>query len=857
MDVVFVPTTHWDREWYRTFQAFRARLVDTVDTVLGLLAADDGYTFLLDGQSIVLEDYAEIRPGRRAELEQRVREGRIEIGPWYVQPDSLLPGGETHIRNLLEGRRAGEEFGPVSRVAYTPDSFGHPAQFPQLFAGFGLEHFVYWRGNADEITELPAEYAWEAPDGTRVAACHLSEGYGNAAGLSLDLSRAVARLTSVVEKVGARTKSDRVLLLAGTDHQPPQAHSRELCEALAAATGWNVRRGLLRDFVDGIDASTLTPFRGELLGGLVANLLPGVWSTRTYLKLRNRACETALEGWTEPWSTLGRLLGAPDERPSLRLAWRQLLQNQAHDSICGCSQDAVHDQMLARYDAAEELARETTTRMCERIAGLGPQRRVPFADSLDVAVFNPSPHTRTDVVRFNLDAYPPFAGEDEARPIHPLIWANMRPGGYTVAQDASSGAPSEKLPARLVPNDEGRRVRFIEAQRDWAVEFVATDVPAFGYKRVRIERVEQESWDTEDDGREISTEDVSVVVHDDGTFDARFGDRTLHGLGALENTGDRGDTYDYDGVAGPWKVGNVATTRRRHTSGIQELRTERLFGVPMLTDDRSARSDRNLFMRVAQEIRVVPGVDRVDLCIRIDNEATDHRLRMLFPTGVPAETFEAATTLDIATRTTAPRDGSAWLHPAPNTFPAQGWVHTNGLTVVAPGLNEAEVTPDGVVAITLLRSVGWLSRMDLHSRPNHAGPGIPTPGAQCIRTTEARLSLFAGLDARAARDAELGLLAVAAGAEPLLQPGASLVDVAPTDIILSALKPAEREDGCVVRVLNPTAESREAVVRFGLDVSFARAVGLDEEPADHDVTLKGREVRFTVPPHALRSVLCS
>lgn len=71
--------------------------------------------------------------------------GRLAIGPWYVQPDSLLPSGEAHVRNLLEGRRVGEQYGPVSRVAYTPDSFGHPSQFPQLFAGFGLDGFTYWR----------------------------------------------------------------------------------------------------------------------------------------------------------------------------------------------------------------------------------------------------------------------------------------------------------------------------------------------------------------------------------------------------------------------------------------------------------------------------------------------------------------------------------------------------------------------------------------------------------------------------------------------------------------------------------------------------------------------------------------
>src|SRR5207247_3492374 len=138
MHVLLVSHTHWDREWYRTFQGFRARLVDTVDRVLDLLAADEGWRFLLDGQTVVVEDYLEVRPGRRAELEAACRAGRLAVGPWYVQPDSLLPSGEAHVRNLLEGRRVGGTVGPVSRVAYCPDSFGPPAQLPQLSRSFRL-----------------------------------------------------------------------------------------------------------------------------------------------------------------------------------------------------------------------------------------------------------------------------------------------------------------------------------------------------------------------------------------------------------------------------------------------------------------------------------------------------------------------------------------------------------------------------------------------------------------------------------------------------------------------------------------------------------------------------------------------
>ncbi|MEX0875075.1 MAG: glycosyl hydrolase-related protein [Actinomycetota bacterium] len=856
MEVILVPTTHWDREWYRTFQAFRARLVDTVDFVLDLLDGDEAYAFLLDGQTIVCEDYAEIRPERRAALERYITEGRVEIGPWYVQPDSLIPGGEAHVRNLIEGRRAGEAFGPVSRVAYTPDSFGHPAQFPQIFAGFGMGHFVYWRGNSDEIAELPAEYSWVAPDGTAICACHLWRGYGAAAGLPHDIGHAVKRLRTAVEDLAARTNTDRALLLAGTDHQPPDPHTSDVCEALSAATGWKVRRGLLADFVDGLTADGRPEFRGELLGGRIANLLPSVWSTRTYLKIHNRACETALDGWAEPWAALGRGIGCSDERPALRLAWRQLLANQAHDSICGCSQDAVHEQMLGRYDAAFELARETTARICERIAGLGPQRRVAWTTDIDIAVFNPSPHTRTDVVRFPLQGFPPF-DQAERHAIHPLNWSNMRPGRFEVAQDAPSGAPSEWHAVRLVPVQSHDRVRIINEQHDWDVEFVAADVPAFGYRRFTLRRVpDHDDPLVDDEGRSVGANGFSVAAADDGTLTANIGGKVYPGLFALENTGDRGDTYDYDPVDGPVTQTGVEFSREMHSSGIQHLRVTRTFSVPSLDDSRTERTGPPGELTVTYEARVAPGVDRVDLHITVDNTAKDQRVRMLFPTGAPVDTFHASTTFDVAERSTAARDGSQWLHPAPSTFPHQGWVSANGLTVVAPGLGEGEVTADGVIAITLLRSVGWLSRMDLKTRPSHAGPALPTPAAQCLRTFEACVSLLPGVDPSAARDAELGLLATAAGDAPLLQEEISLVSIEPRQLLLTTLKPADHEDGFVLRMLNPTDDSHEAVVTFGFDLTSARFVRLDETPLDAtNLSRDGRSVRFVVPPRALRSVL--
>lgn len=863
LDVLLISHFHWDREWYRTFQAFRARLIDAVDLVLDLLDTDPGYRFVLDGQSIVLDDYLAVRPGMRAAIERGVREGRLGVGPWFVQPDALLPSGEAHVRNLLTGRAAAAPFGPVSRVAYVPDAFGHPAAFPMIFAGFGLTDFVYWRGNGDEIDALGPVWRWVAPDAGAVVAHFLAEGYFCASGLDADAEAAAERLADLTAKLAAPGRRGPVLLMNGFDHALPDPNTGEVAEALAVRTGGKVTRALLDDVIGTADAATLPSHAGELLGGRVANLLPGVWSTRMPLKLANRRCETALEAWAEPWAALGRVLGLPDERPALRRAWRDLLKNQAHDSIGGCSVDPVHERMESRYSDALGLATETTDRVLAQLAGRGVARRTPWSETQDVVVYNPSPHTRTDIVRVPLDSEPQWTDSIGRFDIHPLALAALGVPGFTV-----DGAP-----ARVVPADDPTRVRFLPDQPALDLEFVAREVPAFGCLRYGIAPCDPVP-DEVDDGRDISAGDVSVHARGDGTLDVVIGGREYSGLLGIEDEGDRGDSYDFDpvGDAGPPELLAVYCLRARHPSGIQSLTITRILRVPGALDDaRDARCGPHVEMLLTVEARVALGTGRVDLAVSLDHRACDHRLRLAFPTGAPCDRFAAASTFGVAERPTTLPDASRWVHPAVATFPHQGWVQANGLTVVAPGLPEAEVTPDGVILLTLVRATGWLSRFDLHSRPVPAGPVMEAPAAQVQQTVTATLSMLAGstADPVAARDAETGLRGVLGGSSPMLDAGRSLLALEPRSLVLSALKPAEPASAAgvgapdddrdvIVRVLNPTGDALTARLATGFPPAAAFASRLDESADTFPVALErtpgGATVVFDVPPFALRTV---
>lgn len=109
-ELIIVPHSHWDREWYLPFEKYRYLLVRLVDELLDLLRKDREYVhFLLDGQMSIAEDYLEIRSENESRLREEVVRGRIGIGPWYTLPDEFLAGGEGIIRNLLMGHPAGPQ----------------------------------------------------------------------------------------------------------------------------------------------------------------------------------------------------------------------------------------------------------------------------------------------------------------------------------------------------------------------------------------------------------------------------------------------------------------------------------------------------------------------------------------------------------------------------------------------------------------------------------------------------------------------------------------------------------------------------------------------------------------------------
>ena len=332
-----VPHTHWDREWYEPFEVYRFQLVKVVDRLLEILDTDDDFRhFNFDGQTAAIEDYLEVRAAVEPEVKRFVSSGRLAVGPWRILMDEFLCSPETIVRNLRQGGERAQRLGGAMRLGYIPDSFGHISQMPQLLRLAGLTDACVWRGVPLAVDR--AAFRWEAPDGSSVRAIYLARSYSNGATLPTTFEELMVRGKRIVEDMSPFSPGHVVLAMNGTDHRAPEPHLPALfADANARQDEIEFRLGSLTEYLADAPSENLPVWRGEMRSGARANLLMGVVSARMPLKQLEFGASTMLERYAEP---LAAIAGTDAER-ILAKPWRGMVENSAHDSICGCGIDAV------------------------------------------------------------------------------------------------------------------------------------------------------------------------------------------------------------------------------------------------------------------------------------------------------------------------------------------------------------------------------------------------------------------------------------------------------------------------------------------------------------------------------------
>ena len=732
-----ISNTHWDREWRFPFERTRAMLVDMMDRLLDLLDTCEGFKYFhLDAHTIMLEDYLEVRPEKRDALAKHVANGRLLVGPWYTLPDACSCSGEALVRNLLRGHRQAAEFGRVTKVGYTPNGFGQPSQLPQLYAGFGIDSILFYRGVPRH--EVKEQFIWESPDGTQAFAIRFGKYarynffflvyrpvvHGRKAfeceyrwpegslpfrldrPLSyepyylldfqpkFDPSKIIPGLEEMLEADAATSTTPIMLAMMGCDSTAPDdMEARIIAEANRQLVGANgvcpkVFHGSMETALEKIRAMApkeLQVARGEmrhtLHSGGHTDVYPAIYGCRVYLRQANAASEALLINKAEPAAAMAWLLGEEYPGGLLGLAWKLLLENHAHDSIGGCAMDRVHEDCMNRYARLDDISHEVMRASLAKVVRHIDTSSQP-ADSVLLLAVNPLLQPRGEVVSAAID----LPRDANANDVEILTLDG------TALPHQVDGTEILR-PTVQKPND----IPSPYYAKRFHVHFEAPGVPALGWRAFVVRPVKEAAKSADAIGRgdrighgdrigrgknHLENEHLKITVHADGTFNLtdKATRKTSKNLHYFESGGEVGD---------PWnrmvpKKDKIFTSRRG------KARMKMIANGPLAASieisitmklpegvlpDRSKRSDRLVAYPIRTVLTLRKGSRVLDAATTVNNVAKDHRLRLLLPTGLAkAEHSWAHMPFDVVKRPVHVPSGEGWLEPPTGSHPQKWFV---------------------------------------------------------------------------------------------------------------------------------------------------------------------------------------
>ncbi|MBN2658964.1 MAG: hypothetical protein JXR86_18060 [Spirochaetales bacterium] len=860
-----ISHTHWDREWYLTHEEFRMKLVQLLDRLTAVLEEDSRYIFNMDAQTVVLEDYLEIRPHKKDQLEKLISQGRLVVGPWYVQNDFYLTSGEATVRNLLIGSDIARKFGAVGKTAYVPDQFGLISQLPQIASRFGMDSCVFGRGyhvwekygETYSLLKKPTEFRWESPDGSGVVSICMAHWYNNAQRFSSDRKKAEALLKKIEGDFEGEARTPYLLCMNGVDHLEAQNDLLPVLDDLnktISRDNSSVKQMSLDDYTfkvksyiqeKGLELETVGT---ELRDGSGDNILQGTLSSRIYLKVLNADMQTRIESELEPLNAFIASKWKDSslyDRDYLRHMWKELIKNHAHDSICGCSTDRVHLNMEDRFLRLDDMEKGLRQKGMEFLSDHVNVSDLSSGDGY-ITVFNSLEIERSGYIECDLE----FTAEEGVRSVSildeegrdvPFVVLSHKNGCRDIISPIN-------LPGFVIADTYRCRI-LVEnmaplSVRRYAVKPSAEPVGSeSGRGKTAVEGIENEFYRISLDG----SGKMSLFLKERGKMIQDFfhlEDGEDCGTAYLHRYGENPDIRTTKGLA-PLSVkatgDNLAET----------IEFEYEWTLPLRYDWNSKkRSGETAPVLIRIAVTLYRGDRQIRWHVDLDNSCEDHRLRAVFAPGISGDFTYASTPYDMIKRDRRDilkevRDGVQ-----PNSGLVMMKDSEGSFSFVNKGIYSYEHKLDDSLAVGLLRSNGYIFI-------NAGGEGIQSdmwsvPGNQCKRKISLDFALlFGGRDAsfdemlreeKKFRSAPLSLYRPVnrqkfQGGRPavqdteimeifyekipysdtLLPSGESLLKVEAEGLIMTACKLGERDARMLVlRYYNPGREARKIAFGDGL-----------------------------------------
>ena len=817
--VHIISHTHWDREWYLNSKYTNEWLIPFFNNLFALFEKEPEYIFVLDGQLAMVEDYFEELDKNKynvniykRKIRKYVKQNRLFIGPYFLQPDWQLLSEESLIRNLLIGIQSAEALGGSMGVGWMLDNFGQISQTTQLHKEFGLRGLYVWRGVEMDPTDVQSEFLWESPDGTKLPSMYLLDSYRNVMRLAEHSDIMKERVYDEFKKLEPFATTSNILLMNGYDQEiVPDDIQPYIKDGKMDTDTLRIIQSNPEKFIDDVMAENpdLKILKGALYSGRFISVFPGVMSARMYLKLQNDDQQKALEKRVEPLSTLIWALGGEYENTQIREAWKTLLKNHPHDSICGVSIDDVHTDMEDRTRIVNQLTLSLTEQKLKEFSSLIDTSKC--VDDEVKVVFNPSFFPRSEYVRFENGSF--FIKDIPAL-------------GYKVVEKSDEISDQLLIDGNTVSN-KVIKVSFNDnGSFDLLYKKTGKHYRELGLIEDKADTGDEYNYSYPDVDKIITTKDCKAKI-------------SFHNKSAEQLV-----------VKVELEMELPESDAKNHTE-----RSEVTRKLPIVT-----------YYTIDADSTIV----KCRTALR--NTVKDHLMRVLFPTNINAEFAYAGSPFDVVKRPIHIEDYDEFSIPAdvkkviigareakPNTiFLNREFVDLNdgkeGLAVLSKGLPEYQVIDDSTIALTLFRSVGWIAK-EINSRIGDAGPEIFTPDAQCLREMEFEYAVYphtgdveTGLVCRKSDLYNTSLLKFTTDKHAgILSTEKSFFSASDSNssLKITAFKRSEAGKSIIVRGYNSSTKSTEVKINCFLEIRNACLTNLLEEKKKA-VKSTGKSVQFSL-----------
>lgn len=865
--VHIVPHMHWDREWYFSTEESRILLVNNMEEILEMLETNPDYPYyVLDGQTSILEDYFAVKPENKERVKKLVQQGKLIIGPWYTQTDEMVVGSESIVRNLLYGIKDSKEFGSPMMIGYLPDSFGQSSQMPQILNGFDIKYSIFWRGTSERHGTDKTEFYWESDDGSKVLVQLFPLGYAIGKYLPEDEEKLQERINKYFTVLDRGATTENIILPNGHDQMPIQKNIFTIMEKLERL--YPNREFLLSKYENVFEEleknQSLPTIQGEFLDGKYMRVHRSIYSTRMDIKAANTRIENKITNILEPLASIAYSLGFEYHHGLIELIWKEIMKNHAHDSIGCCCSDKVHREIANRFFLAEEK----TDQLIEYY-----KRKITDSIATD--------RTEDRLTAFNLLPY------DREEAVTTKVITKLE--SFTLEDGQGNTIPFEVLEKEIM--DPGLIDRQIVHYGNYDPFYQYTiqlrdSIPAMGYKTYFVVSDENAMTNTFVAKETVETDFYTVSVNENGTlriFDKKL-EKEFNNLLLLENGGDDGDEYDFSPLPNEeliYSSNAEATYKMVQNEHEAQINIQVKLCVP---GDLEKRKNKEVDRFVDVDWKIIIPNDQpvIKVQAELDNQAKDHRLRALIPTGISASFSVSDNQFgyikrDVYDSAMDVWEKEDWDERPDSIYPMLSFVglsnEENGVSILTNSTREYEIIGDDydTIAVTLFRSVGVLGKEDMLRRPGRpSGIKLPTPDSQML--SKLHLEFAITTHKGSVTEANTGRLAkefttpihtynkiphnaMKLNPENVQTPLTfSLLKETNSNAVLSVLKKAEKDDALVLRFFNPTEAEIDASYTVNPSIDQPQEVNLNEK-ALAPLQLQDNQFTIQVKQNQVKTVM--